>query len=812
MIPVDEEFEELPEHAPAWQARDAIATYRKHLLAAGYLPLPVNGKNVLIHNWSQITATNVIIDNWTDEKFDHLSTGILTRTTPAIDIDVTDEEVAEELEELVENMLGKSAVRIGRAPKRAILFRADAPFSKLAAAFISPSGHNHKVEILANGQQIVVNGIHPETHQPYRWHGGEPGPDLRADQLPLLTAEMAAAFLAAASELMTNRGWHPVDNKKSNGAGNSSGYDEDAPIRERAYASAALDGCAEELARTPVGGRNNSLYKKSFRIGTMVARGWLARTEAEAVLFDGAMACGLIADDGEAQTRKTIRSGLDDGKTVPHPDLDEQKTSDDNWEDAKPRDTDDPMPLFPPLPPAARFPVEALGDVLSKATLAIARKVQLPKVIAAQSVLGAAALAAQAIADVRMPYGDTRPISLFFTTVAASGDRKTTADKSALWPIRKFEDALKEKYRTEYERWDVKHAAWAAERKKIENNKKIERYERENQLTRLGPKPPPPLQPFLTAAEPTIEGLIKIWVYAPAALGIFSAEGGQFIGGYGMSQDHRLKTAAALSGMWDGAKISRVRGGDGSTILKGRRLSLHLMVQPDAAATFLSDPVLRNQGLLSRVLVAHPDSIAGTRVYRNTEAADEDTIRAYGARILSILESPWPMADGERNELAPPALTLDAGAFGVWKEFHNGVEVRCGQNSELAVIADFAAKAAEQAARIAGVLTIVDDHLATEIKTATMCDAVIIAGWYVNETLRLQQAARTDPKLVRAQRLLDWLQQHGSEIDLRDILRFGPAHERTKAAAYETLQILIAHGWVRVVSKRPYRVAVTVAA
>ena len=85
----------------------------------------------------------------------------------------------------------------------------------------------------------------------------------------------------------------------------------------------------------------------------------------------------------------------------------------------------------------------------------------------------------------------------------------------------------------------------------------------------------------------------------------------------------------------------------------------------------------------------------------------------------------------------------------------------------------------------------------------------MIADWYVNETLRLQQAARTDPKLVRAQRLLDWLQQYGSEIDLRDIIRLGPAQERTKAAAYETLQILIAHGWVRVVSKRPYRIAVT---
>jgi hypothetical protein len=469
---------------------------------------------------------------------------------------------------------------------------------------------------------------------------------------------------------------------------------------------------------------------------------------------------------------------------------------------------DGPIPLFPPLPPAKRFPVEALGDSLSKAALAIAHKVQLPVAIAAQSVLAAAALAAQAIADVMMPYGDARPLSLFFITVAASGDRKTTADNSALWPIRKYEDALKEKYRTEYERWDVETATWTAERKHIEGNKKITRAERAEQLTRLGPKPPSPLQPFLTATEPTVEGLIKIWPLAPAALGIFSTEGGQFIGGYGMSPDHRLKTAATFSGMWDGAKISRVRAGDGSIILKGRRLSLHLMVQPDAAAAFLSDPVLRNQGLLSRILVAQPDSVAGTRLYRNTDTADEKTIRQYGERILSILGSPWPIVDGERNELDPPALTLDAEAFTAWKEFHDNVEARCGQHNELAAIGDFAAKAAEQAARIAGVLTIIDDRVAVEIKGSTMGDAVTITDWYVNETLRLQQAARTDAKLVRAQRLLVWLQARGGEIDLREIIQFGPAAERSKAAASETIAILLAHGWIRATSKRPYRVAV----
>ena len=67
-------------------------------------------------------------------RADHLNTGVLTRNTPFVDIDVTDEEVAEEIEALFESDIESSAVRIGLPPKRAIPFRTDAPFKKMATA------------------------------------------------------------------------------------------------------------------------------------------------------------------------------------------------------------------------------------------------------------------------------------------------------------------------------------------------------------------------------------------------------------------------------------------------------------------------------------------------------------------------------------------------------------------------------------------------------------------------------------------------------------------------------------------------------
>jgi hypothetical protein len=77
---------------------------------------------------------------------------------------------------------------------------------------------------------------------------------------------------------------------------------------------------------------------------------------------------------------------------------------------------------------------------------AIARKVQVPPATAAQSVLAVASLAAQAHADVLLPFGQVRPLSLYLATVVESGGRKTSSDNEALWPVRKREKALKEEH------------------------------------------------------------------------------------------------------------------------------------------------------------------------------------------------------------------------------------------------------------------------------------------------------------------------------------------------------------------------------
>jgi len=109
---------------------------------------------------------------------------------------------------------------------------------------------------------------------------------------------------------------------------------------------------------------------------------------------------------------------------------------------------DEPQPLIREVGSAAIFPVHALGEVLGGAALAIQDITQAPLSMCSQSVLAAATLAAQGLADVQLPRGGGKgkPMSGFFVTVAATGERKSTVDTLALAPIREWEAALRVEY------------------------------------------------------------------------------------------------------------------------------------------------------------------------------------------------------------------------------------------------------------------------------------------------------------------------------------------------------------------------------
>src|SRR5687767_14021007 len=66
-------------------------------------------------------------------RYSRCGIGLLTRRTPAIDIDVRHAEAAEAVDRLVVSALGDGPLRFGQPPKRLRLYRAEMPFAKIAS-------------------------------------------------------------------------------------------------------------------------------------------------------------------------------------------------------------------------------------------------------------------------------------------------------------------------------------------------------------------------------------------------------------------------------------------------------------------------------------------------------------------------------------------------------------------------------------------------------------------------------------------------------------------------------------------------------
>lgn len=457
---------------------------------------------------------------------------------------------------------------------------------------------------------------------------------------------------------------------------------------------------------------------------------------------------------------------------------------------------DEPHPLTREIAEPEPFPIEALGPILSRGARSICEQVQAPEAICGQSVLAAAALIAQGYRDVQMPTGQTRPISNFFFTIANSGDRKTTADRMALRPVAEYEAALRASFDEEHLRYRDEVSIWEGERKRILGDRKSSVDDKRRQLAKMEAEPQPPPIPFLTSTEPTWEGLVKQLEKGYPSQGLYSSEGGQFLGGFGMSKDHRLKTATALSSIWDGDPIKRTRAGDGSSMLMGRRLSIHLMVQPAVSTLLLGDRTLQDQGLLSRILLAAPTSLSGTRFFREVGEGSRAEYSRYLEHMSSLIAKPLNWPDPSRG-LCLLASEFEPKAAAVWVKFADDVERRLAEDGELWGIRAFANKLPEHAARLAGVMAFVENPDSYVITAEQICRGIELVQYYGSEARRLADAAAVDSDLVLASAVLEWLKSSrwpAPLVSLPDIYQFGPKAVRTRDSAKKMVQILEEHG------------------
>ena len=206
-----------------------MSEQRLRLHARSYVPIPLFGKTPAPKEWQKITAVSPeMIAMWTKSWPTATNTGILTRLTPTLDLDLLHEPAAVAAEEFIRDAFSERGVvmsRIGKPPKRAILFRTSRPFRKITALLRAPGGGEEKIELLADGQQVVVDGIHPDTGKPYWWRSGAPWHVPRAD-LPYLDEAEARALVDYIVSIAGDFGYasaastRPASGNGGNGGGN----------------------------------------------------------------------------------------------------------------------------------------------------------------------------------------------------------------------------------------------------------------------------------------------------------------------------------------------------------------------------------------------------------------------------------------------------------------------------------------------------------------------------------------------------------------------------------------------------------------
>ena len=400
------------------------------------------------------------------------------------------------------------------------------------------------------------------------------------------------------------------------------------------------------------------------------------------------------------------------------------------------------------------------------------------------------------------------PISLYLLAVADSGERKTTCDAIFSPGLRDWETERRQEMSSEIAKCEAGAAVFEAKKAgileaiKLKRRRAHETANEERELEALVREAPaPPLIPRLLYGDATPEALAHALATGWPSGGVLSAEAGAVFGAHGMGQDTILRNLALLNVLWDGGEMAIDRRSKPSFVLRGRRLTFGLMVQPEALRGFLerAGTLPRGTGFIARFMIAWPRTTQGTRSYRPAPEAMPH-MALFGERIRELLAQ--PLTTDERGCLTPAVLDLSPEARAEWIRFHDEVERELGARGALRGVRDVAAKAAENAARLAALFHVLEHGPAGAIRAEEIAAAGQVVAWHLTEARRLLEELDTPPSLAAAIRFDAWLRNeaHANDTDrvpTKRVYQYGPNCVRDSRDLRAALALLAERGRAR---------------
>jgi len=454
-------------------------------------------------------------------------------------------------------------------------------------------------------------------------------------------------------------------------------------------------------------------------------------------------------------------------------------------------------PFYPP------FPTEALPDCMRKAVHEALLLTQAPAALVASSCLGAASIATQNLVDVQRREHLVGPVALALANLGVTGERKSSADKLFVATIREIERERDLDFEDRQRRYESELAVWKVKKKTAESAlaKALKKGQSTEQAsahlaTLIDQQPTPAHDTPLLLADATPAAIKQALRINGTGLGVFGSEASSILNGPTFSE------LAFFNELWDGGTVNIDRISTGRTVIEDCRLTVSMLLQPGQFAEFMSKrgSAARDLGFFARTLIAYPPTTQGTRFL--TETPTKIHLPRFNHRVRSLLEleAKHRTEGGTSREL----LKFSWQAQRRWEEIFNIVEGSVGTFGYLAAVKDYAAKYADNLARLAAIFHCFEG-CEGDISLDTLERAQAICSWYLESFKHLfsppPQPVNSQP-IEDAEKLKAWLiEMYVSKgvvaMQRQHLSRFGPyrvrpAHRlRPALALLESWQVIL---------------------
>lgn len=474
----------------------------------------------------------------------------------------------------------------------------------------------------------------------------------------------------------------------------------------------------------------------------------------------------------------------------------------DNWSEpqAKADDPwDNPIEIERPLVPP--FPVHALPEPLRAWVAAVLECYQVPAELPALLALAVCGGAVARRIEIEAGAGWYEPLNLYVAVLLDPASRKSGVFKPATVPIKKIERELAESMAPVLARMRSDRRMREASLKELEKKGAkgdTDAADGARELSELLDCEPMPSEPKLTMDDATAEAVeIALanhggrMIVAGCEGGLFDVMAGRYSSGVG-NLDCFLKGHAG-----DDLRVDRVTRG--SILVERCCLTLAYAVQTDVIRGMAERPSFRGRGLIGRFIYALPETNLGRRKI-TTQPVPGDVVADYESLIRRLYE----MAESIGDDVG--VLRIDAQAAERFIDWREEVEKLLGDGERLESMRDWGGKLCGLTARLAAIITLIQNGRAEPWRDPVGVDAIdaaiTLARWalpHAEAVIRLMGG--NDGPVDDAVYVLRWLREHRhKEFTRRDVHAHGRARFDAEPDRLDgALAVLVDRGWVRMI-------------